>query len=99
MLIYKLTAGLPVDKDVVNRILYVVVNGEARNELVYPSNTSDFGEFSFRHNDIVRVALVDQDDAGNRSQPATFEFVALDTIPPSKPGTLGAVLLREDYNS
>jgi hypothetical protein len=44
----------------------------------------------------VAIALVDIDDAHNRSEPSTFSFVATDTLPPATPGALGVVLVGEE---
>jgi hypothetical protein len=95
-LVYNVTAGAVVDADVVGRKLSVVVNGEDRGVTDYPSDTTSFGELSFSDNDSVVLSLVDVDDAGNSSSPAVVEFVALDTIPPVKPGEFGVTLVREE---
>lgn len=95
-LIYSVTAGSVVDADVVGRKLSVVVNGEDRGVTEYPADTTSFSELSFMDNDSVVLTLVDVDDAGNVSSPAVAEFVALDTIPPAKPGEFGVTLVREE---
>jgi hypothetical protein len=41
------------------------------------------------------LSLVDVDDVGNTSPPATLEFVATDTIPPEVPGGFTVSLVRE----
>lgn len=46
----------------------------------------------------VVLELVDIDDAGNRSDAATYEFDAVDTFPPPKPGDFGVVIIGEDIN-
>lgn len=95
-LVYAVSAGPAVDADVVNRELAVVVNGQEVSRSLYPKDTTDFGEVRAAQDATVILTLVDIDDAGNRSQPAIREFVALDTIPPAAPGELGVALLREE---
>jgi len=95
-LVYNITAGPVVDKDVVERRLSVSVNGEVRSNEPYPAETTTFGEVSFADNDNVVLTLVDVDDAGNVSSPAVLEFVALDTVAPSQPGELGVAFVREE---
>ena len=94
-LVYNVTAGPVVDKDVAERRLSVSVNGEVRSTAPYSPDTTSFGELSFSDNDKVVLTLVDVDDAGNVSSPATLEFVALDTVAPSQPGELGVAFVRE----
>jgi len=94
-LVYSVTAGLPVDHDVVERRLSTKVNGTVVSTNVYSPDTVDFGEMVFTEGDNVLLSLVDVDDAGNVSEPATVEFVAADTIPPVAPGSFGVALLRE----
>lgn len=95
-LVYNVTAGPVVDSDVVERRLSVSVNGEVRSNAPYAPETTTFGELSFSDNDSVVLTLVDVDDAGNVSSPATLEFVALDTVAPSQPGELGVAFMREE---
>jgi hypothetical protein len=97
MLVYVVTAAPPVDQDVVSRRLTVSVNGETDQYVEYPADTTQFGELSFEQGDEVTLALSDVDDAGNVSVPALLEFVASDTIPPSKPGSFGVTLVREEF--
>lgn len=96
MLIYSVTAAPVVDADVVSRKLTVTVNGEVRGETAYEADTTNFGEFGFADSDAVVLTLVDVDDAANVSEPAVFEFVATDTIPPAAPGSFGVTLVREE---
>lgn len=96
MLVYNITAGPVVDHDVAERRLAVSVNGEIVKTSTYPSDTTSFGEVAFSDNDSVILTLVDVDDVGNASSPATFDFVALDTIAPAKPGEFGVTLVREE---
>lgn len=94
-LVYGFSCKSPVDSDVVERRLRVNVNGNDVSNKSYSSTTTDFGEFSFNQNDDVVLILVDVDDAGNVSDPATIQFQALDTIPPKVPGGFSVSLLRE----
>lgn len=95
-LVYAVSAGSPVDKDVVTRELTVVVNGEEVSKTGFDGSATALGEVSVEENANVRLILVDIDNASNRSQPATVEFVALDTIPPAAPGEFGVSLVREE---
>lgn len=96
MLIYSVTAAPVVDADVVTRRLAVTVNGEVRETKDFTADSTSFGELGFADNDSVVLTLVDIDDAANVSEPATFEFVATDTIPPAAPGSFGVTLIREE---
>lgn len=96
MLVYNVTAGAVVDKDVAERRLSVTVNGEVRETKPFSPDTTSFGELSFADNDSVVLTLVDVDDAGNVSSPATVEFVALDTVAPAAPGEFGVSFVREE---
>lgn len=95
-LIYSVSAGPVVDKDVVTRELSVVVDGGQPATTTFPSTATELGEVKVEQGGKVVLSLVDIDDAGNRSQPATVEFVAADTIPPAKPGEFGVNLVREE---
>jgi hypothetical protein len=44
---------------------------------------------------LVVLSLVDVDDSGNKSAPATVEFVALDTLAPAQPGGFNVTLVSE----
>jgi len=43
----------------------------------------------------VHLELIDEDDAANLSDPSVFDFTAADTVPPAKPGELGARITGE----
>ena len=96
MLVYNVTAGAVVDKDVAERRLSVTVNGEVRETKPFAPDTTSFGELAFADNDNVVLSLVDVDDAGNVSKPAVVEFVALDTVAPAAPGEFGVSFVREE---
>lgn len=95
-LVYSVSAGAPVDADVVSREFAVVVNGGAPTTSTFIAATTSLGEIKVDQGATVTLTLVDVDDAGNRSQPATVEFVAQDTIPPAQPGSFGVTLVREE---
>lgn len=96
-LVYSVTAAAPVDADVVARRLMVTVNGLPQSTTEYPSETTSFSEVRVEQDAEVVLSLVDIDDAGNVSEPAVYEFVAVDTIPPAKPGEFGVTLVREEF--
>jgi predicted anti-sigma-YlaC factor YlaD len=90
-----ITAAAPADADVVQRELVSAVNGEVVSTTVWAGTAVDLGTLSAEQDAQVSLSLVDIDDAGNRSMPATVTFVAADTIPPSAPGGLGVMLVGE----
>jgi hypothetical protein len=93
-LVYSVSAGAPVDHDVVSRE-FTVAYGDATSGKTFDGTATDFGEIVVPQDSEVTLTLVDIDDAGNRSEPAVVTFTALDTIPPAKPGEFGVTLLRE----
>lgn len=94
-LVYGFSCEAAGDSDVVERRLVVNVNGADVSTKLYEATATDLGEFTFVQDDNVVLTLVDIDDVGNVSGPATVEFVAADTIPPSVPGGFTVSLLRE----
>lgn len=95
-LVYSISAAAPVDADVVERRLSVTVNGENKDIQVFSGSEVSFGELKVEQNDVVSMTLIDVDDVGNVSTPATVEFTATDTLPPSAPGAFGVALVREE---
>lgn len=95
-LVYSVSAGSAVDADVITRELTVVVNGEQVAQNTFSGSETALGEVVAPQGGNVMLTLVDIDDAGNRSQPATVEFVAVDTIQPAQPGSFGVTLVREE---
>lgn len=93
-LVYEITCAAPVDSDVIERRLTVTVNGNIVSTDSYSATSINLGEKSFNQGDNVILSLVDVDDVGNVSSPATVEFVAADTLPPSMP-SIGVTLIRE----
>ena len=96
MLVYNVTAGAVVDKDVTERRISVTVNDSPVSTKSYSADAVTFDELTVNQGDKVVVTLVDVDDAGNVSEPAVLEFVGNDTIPPVKPGEFGVALVREE---
>lgn len=96
-LVYSVTAAPPVDADVVARRLVITVNGEAGSPKEYAAETTRFDDVKVEQDAQVVLALMDVDDAGNVSEPAVYEFVAVDTIPPAAPGSFGVTLVREEF--
>jgi hypothetical protein len=94
-LVYAVSAAAPVDSDVVERRLTIEVDGVVEMRTLPPSAT-ELGEIKVARDAEVLLALVDADGSGNVSESATFEFVAVDTIPPAKPGEFGVSLLRQE---
>lgn len=96
-LVYAVTAGAPVDADVVSRELTVVVGGSQVSQTTYTGSTTDLGEVTVEQDSEVTLSLVDIDDAGNRSEAAVYgPFMATDTIAPAQPGSFGVTLVREE---
>jgi hypothetical protein len=95
VLSYTVTAALPVDADVVSRMLTIVVNGEDMGTVDVPVDSTELSVFSAPQDAEVTLTLVDVDDAGNKSEPAVYSFVATDTIAPAQPGGLGVTLTGE----
>lgn len=95
VLSYTVTAALPVDADVVSRLLTITVNGEDMGTVDVPVDATELSVFSAPQDADVTLTLVDVDDAGNKSEPAVYSFVATDTIAPAQPGGLGVTLTGE----
>ena len=95
-LVYAVSAGAPVDKDVAVRELSVTVDGVKSPVATFAGDATDLGDLRVEKGAAVVATLVDVDDAGNRSQPAVVEFVAVDTIPPATPSGFAITLVRED---
>lgn len=96
VLTYRVSIAEPTDADVVMRELTVYhLDTNASSVTTFPAAAVDLGEINVPQGSNVAVEVVDIDDAGNRSTPARFEFVAADTIPPSQPGGLSIALVGE----
>lgn len=98
-LTYVVTANAPVDADVVQRELVVTINGEVTSTVVFPGSAVDLGTVTAPQEADVKLTLVDVDDVGNKSLPAEFYFVAVDTIPPAAPGGFTVTLVGENTDN
>lgn len=94
---YEITVGAPVTNDVVSRELTVVVDGVYRDPVVFPAYEVNLGRVSVPQDSSVVVSVVDIDDSGNRSEPATLSFQALDVVPPAAPGGLNVTVVSETF--
>lgn len=96
MLKFVLTLPAPGAADVVERELVVKI-GEAEPVTVFLDGKSlESEEFSCEDNTTVTGTLVDIDDATNRSEPRSFEFIVVDTIAPPVPGELGVRVTADE---
>jgi len=91
---YTLSLQAPGASDVLERRLYVTLNG-GTPEPHFLAPTATQYEILVDDGDQVHVELIDVDRKGNASEPAIFEFKAIDDIPPPKPGELHVVSKRE----
>jgi hypothetical protein len=96
MLVYGVSAAAPVDSDVVERRLTVDVEDSDPVTTTFGGDATDLGEVKVERDAEVTLSLVDVDGSGNVSEPATFTFLATDTIPPATPGEFGVTLLRQE---
>ena len=96
VLVYNVSVGSVVDADVAERRLALVVDGGEPVITVFPPEATELGEVRVPQGARAALTLVDFDDAGNASPPASFEFVAADTLPPAQPGGLGVTLVKEE---
>lgn len=92
---YSVSAPAPVDGDVVSRILTVTVNGVEQPAVPLAGNATDLGTIEAPQDAQVVLSLVDVDNAGLKSPPATLEFTAEDTIAPAQPGAFTVTLVGE----
>ena len=95
LLTYSVVAAPASAPDVVSRELVVAINGEVQPVVYFAGATTDFGTVDAPQNSEVALTLTDVDDAGNRSESTSLVFVALDTLPPSAPGSIGVTLVGE----
>lgn len=80
--------------DVVRRELTVEINGvPVVNEL--PADTLSMAGLQGPQGALVRLSLVDIDDAGNRSPESVLEATLLDTFAPPQPGQMGVTVTGE----
>jgi hypothetical protein len=95
VLTYQISVAAPVDVDVVGRVLTVTVDGVEQSSVQFAGSVTDLGGIEVPQDAQVVLSLVDVDDVGNKSEPATFEFTALDTLAPAQPGGFTVTLVSE----
>ena len=94
-LVYKAFLQPPVDTDVVKRELDLNVNG-ASQIISLEGSAVEAVLPAVPDNAVVQLRIRDTDDAGNISEWSdTREFVAVDTIIPTKPGEINVKLVAE----
>lgn len=82
--------------DVVKRHLSVAVGGGEPMVVELGADVVASDVLEGVDNDIVTGSLVDEDDAGNKSEAREFSFVLVDDIAPPQPGELGIKVLSEE---
>lgn len=93
MLTYLVAVGAP-GTDVVTRELAVTVGGVAQSPQTGDKSRTEFS-VEVPQDSIVKLSLVDIDDAGNRSAASEIEFTAIDTLAPEQPGGFTVTLVSE----
>lgn len=97
MLVFKLVLPVVAAMDVVKRHLQVQLGTGAEPQVFeLDKNVTETEEFRAPQGTVVTGSLIDEDDAGNRSEPSTFEFTLEDTIAPPQPGQVGLVVTNEE---
>lgn len=91
-LTYRLTLHPP-GTDVETQVLSVTCGSDGDVETFELSASEDIVEFMVHQDAEVTLSLYYVDDAGNQSQVTTANFVAIDTIAPDAPGSVGTVEL------
>jgi hypothetical protein len=99
ILTYSVSVAAPVDADVVSRELIVTVDGVNQDTVEFSGTATDLGNIDVPEGASVQLSLVDVDDAGNESVPATVDFVAADTLAPGQPGAFNVSLVAERSES
>jgi hypothetical protein len=99
ILTYSISVAAPVDADVVSRELVVTVDGVSRDSVEFSGTSTDLGSIDVPEGASVQLSLVDMDDAGNASVPASVDFVAADTLAPGQPGAFTVSLVAERSES
>lgn len=96
MLKFVLTLPTKSAVDVVKREVTVVVGGGDPVVLELDGDALETQEFSGADGDSVAGALVDVDDAGNRSPAREFTFALVDNLAPPQPGEVGVKVTGEE---
>lgn len=81
--------------DVVKRHLSVAIAGAEPATVVASPGDAAVGGFSGADNAEVALSLVDEDDAGNMSEPRLLTVTLVDTIAPPQPGEMAVVVTGE----
>ena len=92
---FALVLPAPGAADVVQRELVFAVAGGTPITQNVSGSATEGEEFDGVEGDVVAGSLVDIDDAGNRSEPRTFELTLTDTIAPAQPGEVGVRMTAE----
>lgn len=95
ILVYSVEAALPVDPDVVKRVMSVAIDGGEATVSELDPSTSKLGMVEAPQGSMVVIDIYDVDDAGNKSDSFTLEFQAIDTLPPAMPGGVVVTLVEE----
>jgi hypothetical protein len=96
LILFQVTLPAPGAADVVARELTMQVGGEAPVAVPVVVGQAVVDGLKAPQDSSVTLSLVDVDDAGNRSLPSIFQFVAQDTLAPPQPGELGVVMTGEE---
>ncbi len=96
MLKFKLLLPPAGAKDVVKRNLLVQIGTGEPKTTFLDGSAVESELLEGADNDAITGSLVDVDDANNASEPRTFSFVLVDTIPPPQPGEIGVSVVSED---
>lgn len=99
MLTYEIVVAAPAVSDVVSREVTVVVDGQYSEPVSHAPTAVNLGQITVPQDAEVIVSVTDVDDAGNRSEPATLVFTAIDTVPPPVPGGVSVVLVGENVHT
>jgi hypothetical protein len=83
--------------DVVERELTVAVGGVEAAVYKLDGDVLESEALFGVHNDSVSGQLVDIDGAGNKSEPSVFDLVLVDNIAPPMPGSVGIVVIDDNY--
>jgi hypothetical protein len=87
LLSYQITLPpLAEPNDVEIRLLTVTVDGDEKANYSVPPGQLTIDNVKIVANSAVSLSLIDIDDALNKSEPSVYEFTAVDTFPPAKPG-------------
>lgn len=95
MLKFIIVLPTPGASDVVSRELNFKIGSGDPQTITLGGAALGTDELEGQDNDLIEGALVDIDDAGNRSEPRLFELILVDTIAPPQPGDVGLLVTAE----